>query len=69
MEPLSSNSKSMLKKSNNDLSFYKENNNRIPKNSFDLNKAKSKPNKIEIQNVFLENCINLCKTFFLYKFK
>ena len=51
------NSNSMLKNSNNDISFNKENSGRIQKNSIDLNEEKSKSNNIEVQNIFLENCI------------
>ena len=51
------NSNSMLKNSNNDISFNKENSGIIQKNSIDLNEEKSKSNNIEVQNIFLENCI------------
>ena len=52
------NSKSMLKNSNNELSFYKENSNRIQKKSIDLKETKGKSNKFDTQNIFIENCIN-----------
>jgi len=58
MDPLSLNSKSMLKNSNNEMPFYKENSNQDQKNSIDLNETKRKSSKFGIQNIFLENCIN-----------
>ena len=51
------NSKSMLKNSNNEISFNKENSSRMQKNSFDLNEEKRKSSKIIFQSIFLENCI------------
>ena len=51
------NSKSMLKNSNNEISFNKENSSIMQKNSFDLNEEKRKSSKIIFQSIFLENCI------------
>jgi hypothetical protein len=47
----------MLKNSNNEMLFYKENSNRMQNNSFDLNETKRKSSKFGIQNIFIENCI------------
>jgi len=57
MDPLSPNSKSLIKNSNNEMLFYKENSNRMLKNSFDLSETKRKSSKFGIQNIFIENCI------------
>ena len=57
MDPLSLNSKSMLKNSNNEISFSKENSYRKQKNSIDLNETKIKSSKFGKQNTFIENCI------------
>ena len=57
MDPLSLNSKSILKNSNNEISIYKDNSNQIQRNSIDLNETKRKSSKIVIQNKFLENII------------
>jgi len=50
------NSKSVLRNSNNDI-LSKENTNRKQKNSMDLNETKRESSKIEMQSIFLENCI------------
>ena len=57
MDLLSPNSKSILKNSNNEMLFYKENSNRMQNNSIDLEETKRKSSKFGIKNVFIENCI------------
>ena len=68
MDLLSPNNKSILKNSNNEMLFYKENSNRMQNNSIDLDETKRKSSKFGIQNIFIENCINIYKAFFLFYF-
>jgi len=56
LDPSSLNSKSMIKNSNSENHFYKENSIRIQTNSIELNETKRKSSN-KIQNNFIENCI------------